>query len=76
MTIEELNKLKVNQHVTRKYGNRIIKYHVAQNIGHTVIEPERHILPIFLLLPLDKTDPTKYLWQMNCERYDILNVNN
>lgn len=72
MTPTQLQQLKLNSFVARQYGARIIKYHVAQYIGHTLTEPNRQILPIFKLLPMDKTEPTKYLYELNCDKYDIL----
>lgn len=72
MTTTQLQQLKLNNFVIRQYGARIIKYHVAQYIGHTLTEPHRQIIPIFKLLPLDKTEPTKILHEFNCYKYEII----
>ena len=72
MNKEELKTLKLNTHVIRQYGQRFIKYHVAEYIGHTLTEPTRQIMPVFKLLPLDKTEPFKILNEFNCEKYEIL----
>lgn len=72
MTIEELKKLMLNSFVARQYGAKIIKYHVAAYLGHTLTEPQRQIIPIFKLLPMDKTEPTKVLHEFNAEKYTII----
>lgn len=70
MTIQELKNLMLNSFVCRQYGARTIKYHVALYVGHTLTEPNRQILPIFKLLPMDKTEPIKYLTELNCDKYE------
>lgn len=72
MTTQQLHELKLNSFVSKCIGARFIKYHVAQYIGHTLTEPNRQILPIFKLLPMDKTEPIKYLHELNCNKYEIL----
>ena len=72
MTINELAKLEKNSFIARTYGARTIKYHVAEYVGHTLTEPNRQILPIFKLLPMDPTEPSKYLWEFNADKYTIL----
>lgn len=72
MTTQELKELPKNSFVCRQYGPRTIKYHVAEYLGHTLTEPQRAILPIFKLLPMDKTEPTKILHEFNCNKYEIL----
>lgn len=72
MTTEQLIQLKLNSFVFKTIGNRSIKYHVAEYIGHTLTEPQRQIIPIFKLLPIDKTEPIKYLHELNCKKYEII----
>jgi len=72
MTTEQLQQLKLNSFVTRNIGARFIKYHVALYVGHTLTEPNRQILPIFKLLPIDKTEPIKYLTELNCDKYEVI----
>jgi len=72
MTIEELKKLKINSFVVKHYGTRYIKYHVSQYVGYSITEETREILPIFKLLPLDKTEPIKYLYEFNAEKYEVI----